>query len=89
MKYQPMLSLAELQRHDPGAKTFRFCCPLDECLGKPINATHRTLVVDHLKGYYFCHRCNGKGRLEEWHRPYRKPTGLSAIAGSFELSKRK
>lgn len=63
------LSLAELENFDSRSanrgKERRFLCPL--CgLNKPKDAVHRALVVNTENGAFICHRCQIKGKLQEY-----------------------
>jgi hypothetical protein len=65
------LSLADLERHDPGAGSGwterRFNCPLGgECAAKRISRRHRSLVVNTETGAWICHRCGVRGLLFEF-----------------------
>ena len=65
------LSLAILRAYDPGAKDtgleLRFCCPLPDCAGQPIDKAHRTLCVNSRTGLYKCQRCSKGGKVfEKW-----------------------
>lgn len=63
------LSLSELEMFDSRSpnrgKERRFACPL--CgQNKPVDAAHRSLAVNTENGSFFCHRCQSKGRLQEF-----------------------
>lgn len=63
------LSLTELEMFDAKSpnhsKERRFACPL--CgQNKPLDAAHRSLVVNTENGSFICHRCQSKGRLREF-----------------------
>lgn len=66
----PLLTLAELERHDPGApgaglRERRFLCPLPACADHQNPARHRSLSVDMDTGKWHCHRCKAGGLLRE------------------------
>lgn len=80
-----MLSLADLQAYDPGAKgagqNRRYLCP--ECgADKPRDDAHRSLVVDFTTGAFTCHRCKLSGKLTDWwkDRPSPSPAERSRLA---------
>lgn len=63
------MRLSDLRQFDPRARESgrnrRYCCP--ECGGdRPRDIAHRSLVVDFESGLYLCHRCDTRGRLEEY-----------------------
>lgn len=71
------LTLEILQRHDPQAPEARgserrFCCPLESCAGKPIDAGHRSLCVNTQTGQWTCQRCHQCGILGEF-KPASEP----------------
>ena len=70
---RPVLTLADLEAHDPqapaGKRERRFCCPLPACSGKPIDAAHRTLSLNVSTGAWTCYRCGGSGQLREHWQP--------------------
>jgi len=74
------LSLADLENYDPAAPPDspdrRFCCPLPDCVTKPISTAHRSLTANVINGAWQCHRCGAKGKLQEFRseRPALAPT---------------
>jgi phage/plasmid primase-like uncharacterized protein len=75
------LALADLERHDPTAPPARgderrFCCPspTEPCVGKPIDASHRTLCLNVETGVWTCQRCHQSGKLgdEQGAVPYER-----------------
>jgi hypothetical protein len=72
-----VLSLRELEEFDPKYKNNRFCCPL--CgNSKSIESKHRSLWVDKSTGVWFCHRCDNKGLLLEWHKEHLSSNNTSS-----------
>ena len=68
------LSLADVERHDPGApersKERRFLCPLPACADHQRAPLHRSFSVSRETGAFHCHRCGARGLLRErWQEP--------------------
>lgn len=90
------LSLAELEAFDPyapaGRRERRFCCPLPDtpCVGKPVDASHRSLSANIESGAWHCSRCEGSGKLKEWWtdrpRESRRTRQRAAVRQAFALS---
>ena len=82
----PVLSLADLEAFDPGAREGhrerRFCCPLPACAGKRVDPAHRSLSVNVQTGAWTCHRCGAKGCLRERWR--QRPSGY-ALRRAFAI----
>lgn len=89
---RPILSLADLEAHDPtaspGVRERRFLCPLDGCAGRSRDASHRTLSLNTATGAWTCYRCGNAGKLRDcWEtrrdradRALRRAFGLPASA---------
>lgn len=64
-----VLSLADLERHDPESPhrqpERRFLCPLPACSGHQKPREHRSLSVKIADGIWKCHRCGSGGKLAE------------------------
>jgi len=91
---RPVLSLADLEAHDPeapqGGRERRFFCPLPDprCAGKPRDSAHRSLSLNTETGLWVCHRCGGAGRLRERWEPRRldpRTQARRALARAFDL----
>lgn len=82
------ITLDSLEAFDPTAPYTRsrerkFCCPLPECAGKPVDAAHRKFYLNTQTTAYYCHRCGGKGRLwvpAEQYRPRVSNWSASTVA---------
>ena len=67
---QTALSLAELKQFDHNAPEAhgdecRYCCPL--CgHQRDIDAAHRSLTANIKTGAWHCHRCDERGKLQEY-----------------------
>jgi hypothetical protein len=64
------ITLADLERYDGGAPLARgderrFCCPLEQCAEKPVDASHRTLCLNVESGAWTCQRCHQSGKLDD------------------------
>lgn len=90
----PALSLADLERHDPGARPGgterRFMCPLPgPCAGKSVSADHRTFCLNTRTGAWYCQRCHAEGLLTDFRedRPYvpRQERARQALRRHTEL----
>lgn len=71
------MNLGELEAFDPGARAGsrerRFCCPLEGCQGKRVDAAHRSLSVNVETGAYRCHRCGEAGLLDDFRGDRERP----------------
>ena len=73
------LTLADLERHDPGARPSggerRFLCPLPACADHQRPHCHRSLSLATATGAWHCHRCGASGLLADFQteRPARRP----------------
>lgn len=71
---QALLTLAELEAHDPeGGKHGRYLCPFPACAGHTDVRQHRSLDVEpegQKKGVFFCHRCKAKGQLKDYWKDF-------------------
>lgn len=74
MHDQALLTLAELQAHDPeGGKHGRWLCPFPDCAGHTDTRKHRNLDVEpegNKSGVFFCHRCKAKGQLKDYWKDF-------------------
>ncbi len=65
-----VLTLADLERHDPhpqtGSDEQRFLCPLDGCRDHTDPRRHRSLTANVYTGLWWCHRCGSGGMLREF-----------------------
>jgi hypothetical protein len=64
------ITLADLERYDATAPPARgderrFCCPLEACAEKPIDASHRTFCLNVESGAWTCQRCHQSGKLDD------------------------
>ena len=64
------LSLADLERNDPRARSTgnqrRFRCPLDACDGATYHGSAQPLAVNMTTGAWICHRCASHGLLTDY-----------------------
>jgi len=74
---RPVLTLADLEAHDPlappGGRYRRFWCPLPACSDKSLTREHRTLAVEVATGGWRCWRCGASGTLREHWQPRVSP----------------
>jgi len=86
---RPILTLVDLEAFDPsapaGKEERRFCCPLPGCADKPRDASHRSLSLQRLGGFWHCHRCGQAGTLREYWPPP-APNNRAAARRAFGLS---
>lgn len=86
----PVLSLAELELHDPrptghGAER-RFLCPFPACADHQRHE-HKNLAANIETGLWACKRCGASGRLtEKWER--REPRARALRVGPYEKARR-
>ena len=85
------MNTSDLRQFDPRApetrKQRRYCCP--NCHGdRPFDAAHRSLVVDSETGAYICHRCNARGRLDDYRSDTPSPRRMSRAALSASNARR-
>jgi hypothetical protein len=86
----PMLSLAELEQHDPrptghGAER-RFLCPFPACADHQRHE-HKNLAANIESGLWECKRCGASGKLtEKWERP--QPRARVLRVGPYEKARR-
>lgn len=94
---EEMLSLADLERHDPQAPPARgperrFLCPFPSCSDKQNPHRHRSLAINIDTGAYYCHRCRQRGGLRDPRpgptRSLRQDYGPSRLRRAFSLEKR-
>jgi hypothetical protein len=92
------LSLSELQQFDHNAPDAsgderRFCCPL--CgQQKAIDTTHRSLTANVKTGAWHCHRCDERGKLQEYwteqmaegQKQNRRDRGRTRLAQKMKLA---
>jgi len=89
------LSLAELERHDPGAsrgsgRERRFLCPFPACADKQHPQRHRSLAVNVDTGAYYCHRCQARGGLGDpsFQRPFQPAPPRQRLRQAFSVQSR-
>lgn len=88
------LTLADLERHDPGARPSggerRFLCPLPACADHQRPPGHRSLTLATATGAWHCHRCGASGLLADFQteRPARRPgaRGRDALRRATSLT---
>ena len=66
----------------------RYCCPLPDCAGKPLDREHQSLSVNKTTGLWICHRCRTSGMLTDFwiHRYTSQKRGIRQNP-NFVLSK--
>jgi hypothetical protein len=60
-----MLTLAALERNDPGGRGERYLCTFPACARHQDPRLHRSMQIEPRTGLYFCHRCGATGMLAD------------------------
>lgn len=86
----PVLSLAELEQHDPRPTGHsverRFLCPFPACADHQ-RREHKNLAANIESGLWECKRCGASGKLtEKWERP--QPRARALRVGPYEKARR-